>query len=84
MRMKVGRERAWFARTGPRERKRSILKLALVEIAIVLNASDAREYTKSTAIQYRDLACDALRILPESAAKHSLMELATFAIDRTF
>lgn len=50
----------------------------------LLNASDAREYTKLTAIHYRDLACDALRVLPESAAKHSLVELATFAIDRTF
>jgi octaprenyl-diphosphate synthase len=50
----------------------------------LLNASDAREYTRQTAIHYRDVACDSLRALPESASKHSLIELATFAIDRTF
>ena len=50
----------------------------------LLQASDAREYTRQTAIHYRDAACEALSDLPESAAKHSLVELATFAIDRTF
>jgi octaprenyl-diphosphate synthase len=50
----------------------------------LLNASDAQEYTRQTAIRYRDVACQSLSCLPESAAKHSLIELATFAIDRTF
>lgn len=50
----------------------------------LLNASDAREYTCKTAVQYRDAACQSIAAIPESAAKHSLIELATFAVDRTF
>lgn len=50
----------------------------------MLNTSDSRQYTRKMAIQYRDAACDALDCLPETAAKHSLVDLATFAIDRTF
>jgi octaprenyl-diphosphate synthase len=50
----------------------------------LLGASDARQFTRQTAMEYRDAACSSLAGLPESAAKHSLIELATFAIDRTF
>lgn len=50
----------------------------------LLVASDARQYTRETALEFRNAACLALRDLPETAAKHSLIELATFAIDRTF
>jgi len=50
----------------------------------MLTASDARQYTRDTAIAYRDLACRSLETLPDSAAKNSLIELASFAIDRTF
>ena len=50
----------------------------------LLNASDARQYTRQIALTYRDAACQSLECLPETAAKHSLIDLATFAIDRTF
>jgi len=50
----------------------------------ILNASDAQDFTRKTAISYRNIACESLDCLPESNAKHSLLELATFAIDRTF
>ncbi len=49
-----------------------------------LSASDAQDYTRREASQYRQVAWDAVSVLPESAAKCSLIDLATFAIDRTF
>ena len=50
----------------------------------LLNASDSQDFTRKTAVAYRDVACRSIACLPESSAKHSLTELATFAIDRTF
>ncbi|MGV3483734.1 MAG: polyprenyl synthetase family protein, partial [Planctomycetaceae bacterium] len=50
----------------------------------LLDASDAQEYTRRIATEYRDAACQAMEPLPESTAKRSLIELATFAIERTF
>lgn len=50
----------------------------------LLNASDAQQYTRQTAIEYRDAACRSIAAMPPTAAKHSLIELASFAIDRTF
>jgi len=61
---------------GPEHRLRSILPM--------LDASDARQYTRDTAIGYRDAACAALGDLKDTSAKNSLLELATFAVDRTF
>ncbi len=49
-----------------------------------LTASDAQSFTRETAIRYRDAARQALSSIPESAAKHSLIELASFAIERTY
>jgi octaprenyl-diphosphate synthase len=49
-----------------------------------LAQSDAREYTKATAEQFRNEAIDSLSLLPESAAKQSLLAIASFSVDRRF
>jgi len=72
----VRRKAEAILRGEPASRMRFLMPL--------LNACDAQEFTRNTAISYRDIACDSLDCLPESNAKHSLLELATFAIDRTF
>ena len=49
-----------------------------------LTQSDARQYTRLTAEQYRNEAIESLSILPESAAKKSLLSIANFSVDRRF
>ncbi len=54
------------------------------QLAPLLDSSDSKEYTRQVAIDYRNRALASIESLDESAAKHSLLDLASFAIDRTF
>ncbi|EMI15971.1 Trans-hexaprenyltranstransferase [Rhodopirellula maiorica SM1] len=49
-----------------------------------LDQSDAREYTRETALQYQRKAIAALGVLAESPAKASLKAIAEFAVNRRF
>jgi len=50
----------------------------------LINASDARQYTRQVAESFRDKACESLDCLVNSPAKRSLIDLASFSISRTF
>lgn len=50
----------------------------------MIDASDARQYTRQVAELYRDHACESLDCLVNSPAKRALIDLATFSISRTF
>jgi octaprenyl-diphosphate synthase len=50
----------------------------------LVEASDARDYTRQVAEAYRDQACESLDCLVNSPAKRALIDLATFSISRTF
>lgn len=75
---------------SPAEAKkvRAILRgpseLRLAAMMPMLDQSDARQYTRQVAEKHRDLACEALSALPSTPARRSLLDIATFAIARTF
>lgn len=49
----------------------------------MIEASDARDYTRQIAESFRDQACDSIASLVNSPAKRALIDLATFSISRT-
>lgn len=63
--------------TGPPEHR-------VERLMPLLDASDARQYTRQVAETYRDRACESLDCLLNSPAKRALIDLAGFAIARTF
>lgn len=56
----------------------------LPEILIAIEQTQAISYTKKIAAQEVDFALSALTVLPESKYKSALIDLANFAIERTF
>lgn len=56
----------------------------LERVRPLLDASDAREYTRATAERYRDEAVAALSDVADSPAKTSLLAIANFSVDRRF
>ena len=73
------------------EERRSIVKILegpaedrLEEILPFLHRSDAREYTRKTAEEFKQRALTALDCLDDSEAKDCLQRLASFSVDRRF
>ncbi len=56
----------------------------LESIMPFLQNSDARSYTRSVAESFKQRALNSLNCLPDSPAKHSLVELANFCVERRF
>jgi len=56
----------------------------LEQLMPLVDASDARQYTRQVAESFRDQACESLDCLVNSPAKRALIDLATFSISRTF
>jgi octaprenyl-diphosphate synthase len=56
---------------------------ALPEITAAIESTGGLAYTARLARQEATLAIEALAVLPETAYKHALRELADFAVDRT-
>ena len=56
----------------------------LPEIQVALEETKAIQFTKKTAAQEIDYALSSLEILPDSKYKTALIELAHFALERTF
>jgi octaprenyl-diphosphate synthase len=54
------------------------------QVRPLLQQSDARQYTRDTAEQFRNRAIGAIELLPESPAKNSLRAIANFSVDRRF
>jgi len=56
----------------------------LEKLLPILRRSDARQYTLAVAESYSEMACQAIASLPNTPAKRSLIDLANFAVSRTF
>jgi octaprenyl-diphosphate synthase len=54
------------------------------EVLEIIKQTGALEYTRQQAQKESDAACAALSILPDTAYKHSLLQLAHFAATRQF
>lgn len=81
--------RLWRTAAGAdRQRLQSILsgpvEARLPALLPMLNDSDAAEYTLRAAEDCRERACDALTGLRNTPAKRSLIDLASFAVARTY
>jgi octaprenyl-diphosphate synthase len=73
-------------------RQAAMIKLAIeqgniegfTEVLQVIKQTGALEYTRQQAQNESDAACAALSILPDTAYKQSLLQLADFAATRQF
>jgi octaprenyl-diphosphate synthase len=67
--------------------RKAIVEGGLTELDEVVSAirdTGALEYARERARQESQIACNAIQHIPSSAYKKSLLELATFAVDRTY
>tara|TARA_R110002049_G_scaffold2750_2_gene21540 strand:+ start:353520 stop:354638 length:1119 start_codon:yes stop_codon:yes gene_type:complete len=71
------REKIIHVLSGPADQRLASLRPMLLR-------SDAREYTRNVADEYRAVAMSAIDALDDSAAKRSLIAIANFAVDRRF